>query len=83
MKRFLFTLVFAFVFLRSYAQPTIISPSFPSSVNLFDLFEVSFTMGDTYSNPYDPNVIKIHLEMSLFPLFFVIIIVLVMNEVVI
>lgn len=60
MKRFLFTLVFAFVFLRSYAQPTIISPSFPSSVNLFDLFEVSFTMGDTYSNPYDPNVISIY-----------------------
>lgn len=46
--------------LRCLCQPQFDStPVFPSSVNLFDLFEVSFTLGDTYSNPYDPDTISI------------------------
>ena len=43
-----------------FSQPQINTPSFPSSVNLFDKFEVSFTLGNSYSNPYDPNVISIY-----------------------
>ena len=50
MKRFLLFLLIYFTTLYGIGQPTIISPTFPSSVGLFDLFEVSFTMGDTYSN---------------------------------
>lgn len=48
------------ILIRSYCQPQILSPSFPSSVSLFDLFEVSFTMNVSYSNPYDPSVIAIY-----------------------
>ena len=55
----LFLVIWVF-FLRGFAQPTIISPSFPNTIGLFDLFEVSFTMGDSYTNPYDPTVISIH-----------------------
>lgn len=59
MRKVLLFLVFVFSCLYSVGQPTIVSPTFPNSVGLFDLFEVSFTMGDTYSNPYDPNEISI------------------------
>lgn len=45
---------------KSYCQPQIINPTFPSSVGLFDLFEVSFTMGATYVNPYDPDSISVY-----------------------
>ncbi len=41
-------------------QPLIINPSFPSSVGLFDLFEVSFTMDSIYANPYDPDAIRVY-----------------------
>ena len=40
--------------------PVIMSPTFPSSVGLFDKFEVSFKMGTTYSNPYDPDSISVY-----------------------
>lgn len=59
MRKVLLFLVFVFSCLYGVGQPTIVSPTFPNSVGLFDLFEVSFTMGDTYSNPYDPNEISI------------------------
>ena len=42
------------------SQPVIMSPTFPSSVGLFDKFEVSFKMGTTYSNPYDPDSISVY-----------------------
>lgn len=42
-----------------FSQPQINTPSFPSSVNLFNKFEVSFTLGNSYSNPYDPSVIRV------------------------
>jgi hypothetical protein len=55
----LLTLLLGIV-IKSYCQPQIINPTFPNSVGLFDLFEVSFTMNCTYLNPYDPNVISIY-----------------------
>ena len=55
----LLTLLLGIAF-KSYCQPQIINPTFPSSVDLFDLFEVSFTMGASYSNPYDPDIISIY-----------------------
>lgn len=45
---------------RCFCQPQIITPTFPASVNLFDLFEISFTTGNCYSNPYDPHIISIY-----------------------
>ena len=41
MKRILFSLILGPLFMRGFAQPTIISPSFPRLVGLFELFEVS------------------------------------------
>ena len=45
---------------RGICQPQFTgTPNFPSSVGLFDRFEVSFTLNNTYSNPYDPDSISI------------------------
>ena len=60
MKRIVLTVLVAFLNLVGLCQPIIQSPSFPSSVGLFDKFEVSFTMGDSYSNPYDPDIISVY-----------------------
>ena len=53
----LVTLWCAFV----YAQPTISGLTFPSSVDVFGLFEMSFQLGK-YDNPYDPEVIDVYAE---------------------
>lgn len=45
---------------KCYSLPIIQSLSFPSSIGLFDKFEVSFTMGASYSNPYDPDIISVY-----------------------
>lgn len=58
-KKILLLVAICFMFSRGFSQPIVNSPSFPSTVGLFDLFEVSFTLGDTYSNPYDPDIISI------------------------
>lgn len=60
MKRIYIILTLSLLTLRGVCQPVIISPSFPGSVDLFDLFEVSFTLGDSYVNPYDPDTIDIY-----------------------
>ena len=55
------TIVFAFllgIFTLGHAQPKINGLSFPSSANLFDLYEISFQLGN-YANPYDPAVIDV------------------------
>lgn len=44
-----------------YAQPTISGLTFPTSVDVFGLFEMSFQLG-TYDNPYDPEVIDMYAE---------------------
>lgn len=60
MKRIVLTMLAMFLSWVGLSQPVIMSPSFPSSVSLFDKFEVSFTMGASYSNPYDPDVISVY-----------------------
>lgn len=55
----LLALIFGIVF-NGNCQPQIINPSFPVSVGLFDLFEVSFTMNMSYLNPYDPDIISVY-----------------------
>jgi hypothetical protein len=42
-----------------HAQPKINGLAYPSNVNLFGLYEISFQMG-TYANPYDPAVIDVY-----------------------
>lgn len=45
--------------LRGFCQPQITNLSLPTSVNLFGLFELSFSLG-SYTNPYDPDVIDVY-----------------------
>ncbi len=60
MKRIFIILILSLLTLSGICQPVISTPSFPSSVGLFDLFEVSFTLGNSYVNPYDPDTIDIY-----------------------
>lgn len=60
MKRILPILLCLGLIPRVSGQPGITTPSFPNSVGLFDLFEISFTLGNTYSNPYDPDTIQVY-----------------------
>ena len=46
-----------------YAQPTISDLTFPNSVDVFGLFEMSFQLGK-YDNPYDPDVIDVYAEFT-------------------
>lgn len=58
------TLLLALVlglFSFGFGQPKISNIEFPNSVDLFGLFEVAFQM-DSYSNPYDPDVIDVYAE---------------------
>lgn len=59
MKQTLFTIVILTGISLCKAQPNITHLNQPTSVNLFDLYEISFKMG-SYSNPYDPNVIDVY-----------------------
>ena len=63
MKKFLLSALLLCLFTYGYTQPKISDPSFPSSVNLFDLYEIAFQMGN-YSNPYDPEVIDVYAEFT-------------------
>lgn len=56
-KNFVFIVLLGIV-CRGFCQPQFDSLSFPNSVNLFDKFEVSFILLNSYSNPYDPQVIS-------------------------
>lgn len=49
------------LFSMGYGQPKVANLSHPSSANIFDLYEISFTMGN-YSNPYDPETIDVYAE---------------------
>ena len=55
----LVTLWCAFV----YAQPTLSDLTFPNTVDVFGLFEMSFQLGK-YDNPYDPDVIDVYAEFT-------------------
>lgn len=59
MRKSAFIIAFLWIITKGVGQPVVSTPSFPPSVNLFDLFEVSFTLGNSYANPYDPETIEI------------------------
>lgn len=59
-NKLLLFIIIGMMGVKCYSQPIVSTPSFPSSVNLFDLFEISFTLGSSYNNPYDPNVISVY-----------------------
>ena len=59
-KRVCFLLLLAGLAPSLSSQPVVTTPSFPNSVGLFDLFEVSFNLGSVYSNPYNPDTILVY-----------------------
>lgn len=59
MKKTFITLLLLLGFFTSHGQPNITNLSYPSSVGLFDLYEISFLMGN-YRNPYDPDTISVY-----------------------
>ena len=63
MKKSLFVILFATIVSKGFGQ--IIFPfSYPSSVDLFGLCEISFDLPLTYSNPYDPDTINVYAEFT-------------------
>lgn len=61
-KTFVLALLLGIITLGQ-AKPQISGVSFPNSVGLFDLYEISFQMGN-YANPYDPAVIDVYAEFT-------------------
>lgn len=61
-KTFVITILLGLITLV-HAQPKIDGLTFPSTVNLFDLYEITFQLGD-YANPYDPDVIDVYAEFT-------------------
>lgn len=59
MKKTLLVIALLSAFFAVKAQPIITEFSYPSSVNLFQLFEISFKLGP-YLNPYDPDTISVY-----------------------
>lgn len=59
MKKSLFILLFATIVAKGFGQ-FVSTVSYPYSVDLFGLCEVSFTLPTTYSNPYDPDTINVY-----------------------
>ena len=58
MKKILFVILLMILVTRGFGQFGSAHIFWPSSVNLFGLYEISFTLPTTYTNPYDPNVIS-------------------------
>ena len=61
-KTFVITILLGLITLV-HAQPKINGLTFPSAVNLFDLYEITFQLG-SYANPYDPDVIDVYAEFT-------------------
>ena len=61
-KTFVITILLGLITLV-HAQPKINGLTFPSTVNLFDLYEITFQLGN-YANPYDPDVIDVYAEFT-------------------
>lgn len=57
MKRFSLGLILTTLVINVLGKETPLSFSYPGSVDLFGLYEISFTLPTVYSNPYDPDVI--------------------------
>ena len=60
MKKTSLVALFMVIVVQGFSQFIPLTPSYPSSVNLFDLFEVSFKIPWNYSNPYDPDTILVY-----------------------
>ena len=63
MKKSLFVILFSIIVAKGFGQ-FFIPFSFPNSVDLFGLFELSFKIPWTFSNPYDPDTINIYAEFT-------------------
>lgn len=61
MKKSVILLSLIALFSMGYGQPRVSGLSYPSHVNVFDLYEISFSLGN-YSNPYDPRVIDVYAD---------------------
>ena len=59
MKKVFLTISLIVGFVVCHGQPNITNLSYPLTVNLYDLYEVSFNLG-TYLNPYDPDTISVY-----------------------
>ena len=59
MKKIFLTIFLFTGFIACHGQPSITNISYPFSVDLFDMFEVSFNLGP-YKNPYDPDTISVY-----------------------
>ena len=59
MKKIILTFALLSALLFVKGQPNITDFSYPTSVNLFQLFEISFKL-DPYLNPYDPDTISVY-----------------------
>ena len=57
MKKTVLFSIFALISLAAFSTPQISSISSPTQVGLYGLYEVSFNMSPSYSNPYDPAII--------------------------
>lgn len=63
MKKSVLLVLLVGFFTIGYSQPKIKNLSYPNSVNLFGLYEISFQLGN-YDNPYDPDIIDVFVEMT-------------------
>lgn len=63
MKKSVLLVLLVGLFTYGFAQPKISEPTFPGSVNLFDLYEIAFQLGN-YANPYNPEVIDVFAEFT-------------------
>lgn len=63
MRKFILLACLAGMIATGFGQPRITDVRFPSSVAVFDLFEITFHLGE-YANPYDPEVIDVTAEFT-------------------
>lgn len=59
MRKIFVTFILLIDLVAVYGQPNFSNLTYPSTVNLFDLYEIAFTLGP-YQNPYDPDTIQIY-----------------------
>lgn len=65
MKNKLFTALLAIAIVtKGFGQFVSYNIQYPNSVDLFELYEISFTLPVVYSNPYDPNTVCIYAEFT-------------------
>lgn len=63
MKRWFVFSMLLLLGIKGFCQPQITNITYPTSVGLFGLYEISFSLG-SYINPYDPQVIDVYAVFS-------------------